>query len=295
MTREIIGYIGLGLMGRPVAENLLKAGYTVNIFARNKSVAANLEEAGATAFDSPSELASHCDVIFVNVPDTADVEEVVLGERGLIQGAKPGSLVIDMSTISPTATRRIAEQLALAGIDMLDAPVSGGTQGAQTATLSIMVGGKKDVLERVRPILNKVGTTIVHIGDHGAGQVAKACNQIIVAQTVAAIGEAFLLAESMDVDKQKVRDALMGGFAGSRVMEVHGQRLIDKDFEPGFRARLHDKDMNIVQTAANELRLSLPITEIVSEYIHRLVEQGDGELDSSALALVQKSDSGASD
>jgi len=283
---ERVGYIGLGLMGRPVALNLLRAGYSVAVYARRESAALPLVAAGAAAYASPQALAAACDIIFINVSDSPDVEAVVLGEQGVICGARAGSVVVDMSTISPSVSRSIADKLSSKGIDMLDAPVSGGTVGAKAGSLSVMVGGKADVFKRLLPLFEVIGGNITHVGDHGAGQVAKACNQLIVAQMMAAIGEAFVLAEASGVDSGKVREALMGGFAGSRILEVHGQRMLDDDFEPGFKARLHQKDLRIVREAAAEMGLSLPGTEMVSEYIDTLVDGGQGELDSAALVTV---------
>jgi 2-hydroxy-3-oxopropionate reductase len=283
---ERVGYIGLGLMGRPVALNLLRAGYPVAVYARRASAALPLVAAGAEAYASPQALAAACDIIFINVSDSPDVEAVVLGEQGVIHGASAGSVVVDMSTISPSVSRSIADKLSSKGIDMLDAPVSGGTVGAKAGSLSVMVGGKADIFKRLLPLFEVIGGNITHVGDHGAGQVAKACNQLIVAQMMAAIGEAFVLAEASDVDPCKVREALMGGFAGSRILEVHGQRMLDSNFEPGFKARLHQKDLRIVREAAAEMGLSLPGTEMVSEYIDALVGSGQGELDSAALVTV---------
>jgi len=283
---ERVGYIGLGLMGRPVALNLLRAGYPVAVYARRESAALPLVAAGATAYASPQALAAVCDIVFINVSDSPDVEAVVLGEQGVICSARAGSVVVDMSTISPSVTRFIADKLSLKGIDMLDAPVSGGTIGAEAGSLSVMVGGKADVFKRLLPLFDVVGENITHVGGHGAGQVAKACNQLIVAQMMAAIGEAFVLAEASGVDPGKVREALMGGFAGSRILEVHGQRMLDSNFEPGFKARLHQKDLRIVREAAAEMDLSLAGTEMVSEYVDALVDGGQGELDSAALVTV---------
>lgn len=281
-----LGYIGLGLMGRPIALNLLRAGYPLAVYARREAALAPLVDAGADVCDSPEALAAACDVIFTNVSDSSDVEAVVLGERGAVHGARPGSVVIDMSTISPDVTRAIAARLAAADVEMLDAPVSGGTVGAEDGTLSIMVGGKREVFEKAKPLFDVVGSNITHVGEHGAGQVAKACNQLVVAQSMAAIAEAFLFAEACGVDPHKVRESLLGGFAGSRILEVHGKRMLDHNFEPGFRARLHQKDLRIVLDAAAAVEVTLPGTELASGYIDALVARGDGELDSAALATV---------
>lgn len=280
---ERIGYIGLGVMGHAAAAHLLKAGYPLWIYARRPEQMHTLAQAGAQTCTSPRALAAHCDIIFTNVSDSTDVSDVILGEHGLIHGARPGTVIIDMSTISPTVTRHLATELAQRHIDMLDAPVSGGSQGALEGTLSIMVGGKAAVFQRALPLLQVMGKHIVHIGDHGAGQVTKACNQIIVTQTLAAIAEAYILAAASGVDPAKVRQALLGGFAGSRILEVHGRRMLDHNYTPGFKAKLHQKDMRIVQECAAELGIALPGTALVSQYLNALVGAGLGEQDSSAI------------
>ena len=284
--KPIIGYIGLGVMGYACANNLLKAGYPLHIYARRPEQMQVLVQAGAKSSSSPQSLAQNCDIIFTNVSDTADVQQVILGEQGVILGAKAGSVVVDMSTILPSASRLIAVTLAEKNVEMLDAPVSGGSQGAIDGTLSIMVGGKAAVFQRVLPVLQVMGKNIVHIGDSGAGQVAKACNQIIVTQTLAAIAEAFTLATSAGVDAGKVRQALLGGFAGSRMLDVHGQRMLTHNYTPGFKAKLHQKDMQIVQQFAAELGIDLPSTDLVTGYINALVEAGLGEQDSAAMATL---------
>ena len=223
---EKVGYIGLGIMGRPAALNLVNAGYPMWVYARRPVMMEPLTKAGASACDSSATVAAESDIIFINVSDTHDVAEVILGNNGIIEAVRPGSVVVDMSTISPSVTRTFAERLAEKDVHMLDAPVSGGEQGAIDGTLSIMVGGKAEVFERVKPLLDIMGKNIVHIGDHGAGQVTKSCNQVVIAQTIAAIGEAYLLARASGVDPIKVREALMGGFAGSRALEAHGQRML---------------------------------------------------------------------
>ncbi len=283
-----IGYIGLGAMGRPSALNLLRAGYPVAVWARRQASMEPLTTEGAQACASPAEVARHADIIFTNVSDTGDVEQVLLGENGVIEGAAKGSVVVDMSTISPTATRDMAQRLAERGIQLLDAPVSGGVKGATEGTLSIMVGGDAATFEKVLPVLQVVGANIVHIGPSGAGQITKACNQVVIAQSMAAIGEAFLLAKASGVNPAKVRQALLGGFAGSKVLEVHGQRMLDGDYEPGFRAALHKKDMRIVMETAEALGLALPGAALSSQLINALVRQGDGELDSAAVSRVQQ-------
>ncbi|MBK1716449.1 2-hydroxy-3-oxopropionate reductase [Thiocystis violacea] len=283
---ERIGFIGLGIMGRPMALNLLRAGYSLAVHARRVESMRPLIEAGASACGSPAELADRSDVIFTMVSDTPDVESVILGENGVLAGVHPGSVVVDMSTISAAVTRRLAERLGERGVEMLDAPVSGGEAGAIDGRLSIMVGGAESTFARVLPLFHVMGENIVHVGGHGAGQVCKSCNQILVGATIVAVAEAMRLAQASDVDPARVRAALLGGFAGSRVLDVHGQRMIDENFEPGFKARLHQKDMRIVAEAAQELGLSLPSANAVARYLDVLVGQGLGELDSSAIYLV---------
>jgi 2-hydroxy-3-oxopropionate reductase len=281
-----IGFIGLGIMGRPMALNLIRAGYPLGVYARNPQSARALAQAGAQSHDSASRLAAESDIVFTMVSDTADVEQVVTGERGVMHGARPGSIVVDMSTISPETTRRIARMLAERAIEMLDAPVSGGEQGARDGQLSIMVGGKAESFARVRPLFERLGKNIVHVGDHGAGQVAKACNQILVAQTIAAVAEAFALARAAGADPARVREALLGGFAYSRILEVHGQRMLEQNYRPGFKARLHRKDMRIALDTAREKGLQLAGAARAAALLDDLVEGGHGELDSAAMAQI---------
>lgn len=281
-----VGLIGPGIMGRPMAINLLKAGHAVAVHARRRKAATPLAAAGATVCASPREVAERADVVFTVVSDTPDVEAVLLGPDGVIAGASPGTLVVDMSTISPTATRRIAAALGAKGVTMLDAPVSGGEAGAIAGTLSIMVGGAPEDFQRALPLLQVLGGNVVHIGGHGAGQVAKLCNQVVVAETVNAVAEALALARAAGVDPGRVREALLGGFAGSRVLEVHGRRILEGDYAPGFKARLHDKDMRLVRELAAEVGVDLPAADHVAGLIAGLVARGDGELDSSAIARL---------
>ena len=289
---EKIAYIGLGIMGRPMALNLLQAGYSVRVWARRSEMMEPLVEAGATACSSPADAADNSDIIITNVSDTTDVEQVVLGQNGIIEGAAKGSVVVDMSTISPSVTRAIAERLGERSIEMLDAPVSGGEKGAIDGTLSIMVGGKAAVFERVLPVFDVLGSNIVHIGDIGAGQVTKACNQTVIAQSISAIGEAFVLAAAAGVDPAKVREALLGGFAGSKVLDSHGGRMLMHDFKPGFKARLHQKDMRIVLETAHELGIALPGASLATQLINALVGSGGGEDDSCAILRLQEQLSG---
>lgn len=281
-----IGFIGLGIMGAPMARRLHEAGHIVHVYGRRAISMQPLIERGCIGCGSPREIAERSEVIFVMVADTPDVEAVVLGDFGVIEGAASGSVVIDMSSIAPLATQRIAAALAGRGVDMLDAPVSGGEIGAVEGTLSIMVGGKQTVFERMRPLFEVLGKNIVYVGDHGAGQVAKLCNQIVVAATIAAVGEAFLLADKAGVDAAKVRAALLGGFAGSRILDVHGMRMLEKNFKPGFKAELHKKDLKNAIDTARELGLALPATALVTQLMNALVGGGEGHLDSAALVKV---------
>ncbi|SCK16372.1 NAD(P)-dependent oxidoreductase [Vogesella sp. LIG4] len=281
-----VGYIGLGIMGAPCVRNLLKAGHQVTVWARRQPSAQSLLDAGAVWADSPAALAANVDVVVTNVSDTVDVEQLLLGEQGVAQGAAAGLVCVDMSTISPLGARAIAARLAERGIDFLDCPVSGGEVGAINGTLTIMVGGKAEALARVRPALEAMGKTITHIGDSGAGQVAKACNQIAVGVGIAAVAEVMKLAKACGVDPAPVREALLGGFAASRVLDVHGQRMIDDNYAPGFKAKLHQKDMGIVLDTAHSLGIRLPEAERVARLIGELVQEGEGELDSSAIARL---------
>lgn len=288
MSETKLGFVGLGIMGRPMAINLLRAGYDVFIHARRPESMEPVIREGGERCASPAEVATRSDIVFTMVADTPDVEQVILGENGIIEGVRPGSIVVDMSTISPSATRNMAERLRANGAEMLDAPVSGGDQGAIDGTLSIMVGGKADTFERVKPMFEIMGRNIVHVGDNGAGQVTKACNQVVIAQTIAAVGEALLLAKASGVNPAKVRSALLGGFAASRVLEVHGQRMLDGNYTPGFKAALHKKDMRIVLETAAELGIGLSGAASVTQWINVLVGTGGGELDSAAISKLQQ-------
>ena len=287
-----VGFIGLGIMGRPMALNILNSGHSVWVHARRPAMMKPLTDAGATACDSSTEVASNTDIIFICVSDTHDVENVILGDEGIINGINKNSVVVDMSTISPSATRALAKTLSDNGCHMLDAPVSGGEQGAIDGALSIMVGGQEETFKRVLPLFEAMGKNIVHIGDNGAGQVTKACNQVLIGQTIAAIGEAYILASASGVDPVKVREALLGGFAGSRALESHGQRMLDRNFKPGFKASLHHKDMRIVMEAAHELGIALPGASQVTQYLNSVVGQGKGENDSISILELQEQLSG---
>jgi 2-hydroxy-3-oxopropionate reductase len=263
--------------------NLIKAGYSLTVWNRSQPGIDTVVGYGAQAGSSPADVASKSDIIITMVTDSPDVQQVVLGPDGVIEGAKPGSVVIDMTTMSPSITRQIAQALAEKAVEMLDAPVSGGDVGAKAGTLSIMVGGKEEVFRRCLPVFQAMGKNIVHVGPSGAGQIAKACNQLVVAATIEAVAEALLLAERAGVDPARVRDALLGGFADSKILEVHGQRMLDRAFAPGFRIRLHRKDARIVQETAEVVGARIPSFEVVVEQLQRAIDAGDAEADHSAL------------
>ncbi|HSL09894.1 MAG TPA: 2-hydroxy-3-oxopropionate reductase [Actinomycetota bacterium] len=280
---ERLGFIGLGIMGRPMARNLLAAGFHVTAHSRSPGPVDELVAAGADRASSPAEVAAASDVTITMLPDTPDVDEVLTGHEGVADGVAAGALVVDMSTIDPGPTRRLAATFAARDVAMLDAPVSGGERGAIDAALSIMVGGEASAFERARPVFDALGRTVVHVGPSGAGQVCKACNQLVVAATIEAVAEALALAERSDVDPARVREALLGGFAGSKILEVHGQRMLDRAFEPGFRARLHAKDARIVLDAARDVGADVPSFAVVAAQLDRLVAEGAGELDHAGL------------
>ena len=284
--KPVIGWIGPGIMGEPMCKNLMQAGFSLSVYARRRAAAQALCDLGASFYPTPAALATNVDIVISMVADTPDVEAVLLGENGVVDGAKPGLLVIDMSTISPVATREIAAQLLSKGIRFLDAPVSGGDVGAIAGTLTIMLGGEAADVDYARPALEAMGKTITHIGAHGAGQLTKACNQLIAAHSIIAVTEAFELAKAAGVDPAKVREALLGGFAYSRVLELHGQRILTENYQPGFKAKLHNKDLHIVTDTLAAFGLNLPGTQRAAAYMQTLVDNGDGELDSSALAKV---------
>lgn len=288
-----IGWIGLGIMGKPMCKNLLKAGFPLAVYARRPEAAQELTAVGAAFYPTLAELAAQVDVVITMVSDTHDVISVLLGDQGVVAGARAGTLVIDMSTIAPVATRELAAQLAAKQLRFLDAPVSGGDIGAAAGTLTIMVGGEAADFAAAQPIFAAVGKTVTHIGGHGAGQLAKACNQLIAAQTMIAVTEAFTLAQAAGVDPAAVRTALLGGFAYSKVLEVHGERILGGNYQPGFMAKLHHKDMRIVTDTMAALGLSLPATQRAADYLRRLVEAGDGDLDSSAIAKIVRQEAWA--
>lgn len=281
-----VGFIGLGIMGKPMARNLLSAGYEVTVLNRSRGPVDELVALGARAGATPRDVASNSDVVITMLPDSPDVESVALGADGIVEGIRRGALWIDMSTIAPATTKRVAQALAAKGATALDAPVSGGEKGAIEATLSIMIGGDDDAVERAKPIFAALGKNIVHVGELGAGQVTKACNQIVVGVTIEAVAEALALAEASGVDPAKVRAALLGGFAQSKILEMHGQRMIDRNFVPGFKSKLHRKDMNIASNAGDELGLDLAAAKLIRERFDALIERGDGERDHSALRTL---------
>ena len=282
---EKIGFIGLGIMGRAMALNLLKAGYSLSVLEKNKA-SAELVNAGAHLFSTNKAVAENADIIITMLPDSPEVEEVVLGKDGVIKGLKQGSLFIDMSTIAPSKAKNIFQLFQQKGIEALDAPVSGGQVGAEAATLSIMAGGSEEAFARALPVFKAMGKNIIHIGDAGAGQTTKACNQIIVGMTIQAVAEAFTLAKKAGVNLEKMRDALLGGFAQSRILDLYGKRIIEKNFKPGFKIKLHRKDMNIVLQAGKEFSVPLYGSALVAAHMDALIAQGNGELDNSAIALL---------
>jgi 2-hydroxy-3-oxopropionate reductase len=284
--RTRVGFVGLGLMGLPMARNVLKAGYQLTVWNRTAAKAAPLVAEGAAQAGSPAEVARRSDVVVTIVTDSPDVEAVVGGEVGVLSGAGAGMVWIDMSTISPEVTRRLGAAAEERGVACLDAPVSGGPPGAETGTLSIMVGGEQVVFDACLPLLEAMGKTIVRVGDLGAGQVTKACNQVVIAATLAGIAEALVLGAKAGVDPSLIRQALMGGYAGSRLLEVHGERMIQHAFAPGFFVRLHDKDLHIVIDMARSLSVAAPVTALAAQHFNALIADGDGELDNSAMLKV---------
>jgi 2-hydroxy-3-oxopropionate reductase len=278
-----IGFIGLGIMGKPMAHNLLKAGFPVIVHNRHQEVTDELVAAGATAGALPRDIAASCDVLITMLPASPQVEEVLVGPGGVIEGAHAGLTVIDMSTISPIVTRTLADRLAAHGIAMLDAPVSGGDKGAIAGTLSIMVGGEEDTFKRCLPIFEALGKTIVHVGGNGAGQVVKACNQIVVALIIEAVSEALVLGSRAGVDPAKILQVLNGGLAANRVIELRGASMLAHDFAPGGRIKTHHKDLGIILELGRMYGVSLPVTALVDQMFASLETRGRGELDHSAI------------
>jgi 2-hydroxy-3-oxopropionate reductase len=280
---DTIGFVGLGIMGKPMAHNLLKAGFPVIVHNRHQEVTDEFIAAGASPGARPRDIAASCDVLITMLPASPQVEEVLLGPDGAIEGASAGLIVIDMSTISPVVTRTLAARLAAHGITMLDAPVSGGDKGAIAGTLSIMVGGDEDTFKRCVPIFQALGKTIVHVGGSGAGQVVKACNQIVVALIIEAVSEALVLGSKAGVDPAKILQVLSGGLAANRVIELRGASMLAHDFTPGGRIRTHHKDLGIVLELGRMYGVSLPVTALVDQMFASLEIRGRGDLDHTAL------------
>ena len=288
-----IGFIGLGIMGRPMALNLLRGGHRVTVWARRAVSMQPLLDAGAGGATSPADAAAGADLVISMVADAPDVEQVMLGEQGVAHGAARGLVAVDMSTIRPSAAREIAVRLAAGGVDFLDAPVSGSEVGAIAGSLSIMVGGSAAAFAVARPAFACMGKNIVHVGDSGAGQVAKAANQIVTGVGVLTVAEALNFAARSGVDPAKVREALLGGFAYSKILENHGQRMLDRNFKPGFKSWMHQKDMNIVMQSAHELGLCLPVSAATAQMYNAMVGSGLGEEDSIAiLKLLERLSTG---
>jgi 2-hydroxy-3-oxopropionate reductase len=277
-----IGFIGLGVMGRPMAGHLIDAGHTLSLH-RVKEASQALVDKGGKGAASAKAVAEASDIIILMLPDTPDVEQVLFGKDGVAEGLSRGKLVIDMSSISPVATKDFAQRIEALGCDYLDAPVSGGEVGAKNAALTIMVGGKPDVFERAKPLFEKMGKNITLVGGVGDGQTAKVANQIIVGLTIEAVAEALTFAKKAGADPAKVREALMGGFAASRILEVHGERMIKRTFDPGFRIRLHRKDLSLAVDAAKALNLALPNASATQQLMNAAIAMGDGDKDHSGL------------
>ena len=288
-----IGFVGLGIMGRPMAANLLAAGYPLTVHNRSRAAVDELAAKGATPAGSAREAAAASDVVITMLPDSPDVEAVVLGPDGAAEGLRAGALYIDMSSIAPATSRKLAGELAARGIDALDAPVSGGQPAAEAGTLSIMVGGADAAVERARAILDVLGAAVTHIGGPGAGQVAKAANQMVVALTIQAVAEALVLARKAGVDAALVREALLGGFAQSRILDLHGRRMLEGDYDPGFKLRLHRKDLANALQLGREAGVPLFATAQAAELMDALVAQGAGDRDHSALAALYERLAGA--
>ena len=286
MSNPTIGFIGLGIMGKPMARNLLKAGYPVVVHNRSRAAVDELCKESAQAATSSQEVAQRSEVVITMLPDSPDVELVYAGEQGIFADLKPRTLLIDMSSISPIVARKLAAEAEKRDCDMLDAPVSGGEAGAISASLSIMIGGKIPAVERAMPVFQALGKNIVHVGDAGAGQVTKAANQMVVGTTIAIVGEALVLAAKAGVDPAKVRQALLGGFAQSKILEAHGQKMLERNFKPGFRIRLHEKDMKIALSTGSEYGVPLLVTGVVGQMMTAMKGMGNGDLDHSALVKL---------
>ncbi|MDD3483295.1 NAD(P)-dependent oxidoreductase [Azovibrio restrictus] len=288
-----IGFIGLGIMGRPMALNLLKGGHELTVWGRRPESVRPLAEAGALVAASPADLAARVELVISMVADAPDVRQIMLGDQGVVQGAASGLVAVDMSTIAPAAARRLGLELAERGVDFLDAPVSGGEAGAVAGTLSVMVGGSEAGFSRALPALLYLGRNVIHVGESGAGQVAKAANQVVTGMGVLAVAEAFNFARAAGVDPARVREALLGGFAYSKILENHGRRMLDRDFQPGFKAWMHQKDMNIVMETAFTLGLALPGAAATAQMFNAMSGSGLGEEDSVAVIKLLEQLSGS--
>jgi len=276
-------------MGKPLARHLMEGGYRLVVHNRSRAAVDELAAEGATTAVSPKEAAASAEVVITMLPEDSHVEAVVTGNEGVIESMRTDTVLVDMSTISPITARRLAEILAARGVHMLDAPVSGGTEAATDATLTIMVGGKQNIFERVRPVFEKIGKNINYIGDHGAGQVTKAANQIIVGMTIQAVAEAFIFAKKSGVDPARVHRAIMGGYAQSRVLELHGKRMLDRNFQPGGKVRSHRKDIEIALSAGRELGICLPGTAMISQLFNAVAARGGLDWDHSAVVTALES------
>ncbi len=280
-----LGFIGIGIMGAPMAGHLLDAGHAVAVNSRS-AIAREVLDKGAQEVATAREAAEKGDVIFIMVPDTPDVEKVLFGENGVAEGLSPGKIVIDMSSISPVETKQFAARINELGCKYLDAPVSGGEVGAKAGTLTIMVGGDQETFDKALPLFELMGQNITLVGANGDGQTCKVANQIIVGLTIEAVGEALLFAAKAGADPAKVREALMGGFASSKILEIHGERMIKRTFDPGFRVELHQKDLNLALSNARKLQMALPNTATAQELFNSVAAQGDQGLDHSAMVLA---------
>ena len=280
-----IGFIGLGIMGQPMASHLLDAGHRLFVFARH-SLPAEMEEKGAKACASSRSVAEQADLVITMLPNTPDVESVLFAQGGVAEGLSPGKIVVDMSSIAPIATMQFARRIEALGCHYLDAPVSGGEVGAKAGTLTIMVGGREEVFDRVKPLFKLMGKNITLMGENSSGQTTKVANQIIVALTIEAIGEALVFASKLGVNPAKVRDALMGGFASSRILELHGERMLKRNFAPGFKIALHAKDLGLALESAEMLGVALPGTAACQQLFNAAIAHGGAERDHSALVQI---------
>lgn len=284
-----IGFIGLGTMGKPMAINLLKAGYSLVVNDIDKKTVVELVSKGATTLNSYSSIAAVCDIVITMLPESKHVENVVFGLNGILEGAKPGFLLIDMSSIAPAISIKVNQALLAKGADSLDAPVSGGHQGAEAGILSIMAGGSETAFKRGLPVLEKLGTKILHMGETGSGQTTKLCNQILIGIHIQAVAEAFALAEKSGLDLHKVREALMGGAANSRVLELHGQKILDRTFDqPAFKLKLHRKDLNNALDTGKAIAVPLYLTAFVAQQMDAAMAQGFAELDHTTIMLIEE-------